>query len=512
MYKMKNVIVRGLAAVSLLCLPFFASAQYREGVKADTAAETSGASVQQILEAADSSDVPVVITLDQALQIALSENIAVKVADKEIERTKYAKRGTYAALFPQIDGSGSYQRTIKRQVVYFDGNPMAGLGGSGSGSSSGSGSTSGTGSGSTSGSGSSSTSKGGGIEMGRLNTMSFGISAAMPIINAQLWESVKITGMDVELAVEKARSSRLNMVSQVKNAYYAVLFAKEAFDVYREVYENALNNYYETEKKYNVQKATDLDMARAKTNVANAIPNVYNAESSVMLSLWQLKAVMGVDLEMNLDVVGSINDYAGMLEYDTAQHNEISLEANSTMKQLAIQAEELAHSIRLKQYAYIPTLSLAFNFSGNTMFNDVPSSQWNWTPYSTVGLSLQIPIFSGLKRMNDVKQARNQYQQLQYNITDTERNLKIAIRQSLNTMDTNVKSYSAAEEAVDAAQKAYNIASKSYEVGRATLTDLNDAQLALTQAKLSQSQAIYNFVVAKTSLEQNLGYDFTTEE
>ena len=502
---MKNVIVRGLAAVSLLCLSFVAGAQYRDGVKPDTAGETAGASVQQILEAADSSDVPVVITLDQALQIALSENIAVKVADKEIERTKYAKRGTYAALFPQIDGSGSYQRTIKRQVVYFDGNPMAGLGGS----SSGSGSTSGTGSGSE---GSTSSSKGGGIEMGRLNTMSFGVSAAMPIINAQLWESVKITGMDVELAVEKARSSRLNMVSQVKNAYYAALFAKEAFDVYREVYENALNNYYETEKKYNVQKATELDMARAKTNVANAIPNVYNAESSVMLSLWQLKAVMGVDLEMNIDVVGSINDYAGMLEYDTAQHNEISLESNSTMKQLAIQAEELARSIRLKQYAYIPTLSLAFNFSGNTMFNDVPSSQWNWTPYSTVGLSLQIPIFSGLKRMNDVKQARNQYQQMQYNITDTERNLKIAIRQSLNTMDTNVKSYSAAEGAVDAAQKAYNIASKSYEVGRATLTDLNDAQLALTQAKLSQSQAIYNFVVAKTSLEQNLGYDFTTEE
>lgn len=505
MYKMKNVIVRGLAAVSLLCLPFVAGAQYRDDVKPDTAGETAGASVQQILEAADSSEVPVVITLDQALQIALSENIAVKVADKEIERTKYAKRGTYAALFPQIDGSGSYQRTIKRQVVYFDGNPMAGLGGS----SSGSGSSSGTGSGSE---GSTSSSKGGGIEMGRLNTMSFGVSAAMPIINAQLWESVKITGMDVELAVEKARSSRLNMVSQVKNAYYAALFAKEAFDVYREVYENALNNYYETEKKYNVQKATELDMARAKTNVANAIPNVYNAESSVMLSLWQLKAVMGVDLEMNIDVVGSINDYAGMLEYDTAQHNEISLESNSTMKQLAIQAEELARSIRLKQYAYIPTLSLAFNFSGNTMFNDVPSSQWNWTPYSTVGLSLQIPIFSGLKRMNDVKQARNQYQQMQYNITDTERNLKIAIRQSLNTMDTNVKSYSAAEEAVDAAQKAYNIASKSYEVGRATLTDLNDAQLALTQAKLSQSQAIYNFVVAKTSLEQNLGYDFTTEE
>ena len=43
---------------------------------------------------------PTEITLEQALQIALSENIAVKVADKEIERAQYAKKGSYAALFP----------------------------------------------------------------------------------------------------------------------------------------------------------------------------------------------------------------------------------------------------------------------------------------------------------------------------------------------------------------------------------------------------------------------------
>lgn len=497
---MKNVIVRSLAAIAFTCLPFVSSAQYRTDIKLEDRKEDGRTAVQQILEEADSSEVPVIISLDQALQIALSENIAVKVADKEIERTTYAKRGTYAALFPQVDGSGSYQRTIKRQVMYMDidASKFPGMGGSSSGTDTGN--------------GSQSSSLNDGMEVGRLNTMSFGVSAAMPIINAQLWESVKISAMDVELAVEKARASRLNMVSQVKNAYYGVLFAKEAFEVYKEVYENALTNYEETEKKYNVQKATELDMARAKTTVANAIPNVYNAESSVMLSLWQLKAVMGVDLEMNLDVEGSITDYSDLLAYDTAQHDSISLDSNSTMKQLAIQAEELAKSIKLRQYAYIPTLSLAFNFSGNAMANDVAFSQWKWTPYSTVGVSLSIPIFSGLKRYNDVKQAKNQYQQMQYNITDTERNLKIAIRQSLNTMDTNVKSYNAAADAVIAAEKAYSIAEKSYEVGRATLTDLNDAQLALTQSRLAQSQAIYNFVVAKTSLEQNLGQDFITEE
>lgn len=517
MVKMKKIIAFGLVSASLALLPLEGFAQYK---KKKDGKETPKTEVQLILEEADSAETPVVISLEQALKIALSENIAVKVADKEIERTKYAKKGTYASLFPQIDATGSYQRTIKKQVMYMDFDMSSFGGGSAAGSgsaSSGSGSTgsgsgsAGTGEGSGTGSGStaSSSKNNGGLEVGRWNTWSAGVSASMPVVNAQLWKSIKISGMDVELAVEKARASRLDMVSQVKNAYYAVLFSKEAFNVYKEVYENAMTNYAETEKKYNVQKATDLDMARAKTNVANAIPNVYNAESSIILALWQLKAVMGIDLEMNIDVEGAIEDYSEYMTSDVTKADSISLDRNSTMKQLEIQANELAQSIKAQQYAYIPTLALAFNYSYNAMTNDFNFKEYRWTPYSYVGVSLSIPIFSGGKRLNQVRQARNSYEQMRLQMTSTERNLKISIRQSLNTMETNVKSYDAAKDAVASAEKAYSIAEKSYEVGRATLTDLNDAQLALTQARLAESQAVYNFIVAKTQLEQTLGQDFT---
>lgn len=517
MVKMKKIIAFGLVSASLALLPLEGFAQYK---KKKDGKETPKTEVQLILEEADSAETPVVISLEQALKIALSENIAVKVADKEIERTKYAKKGTYASLFPQIDATGSYQRTIKKQVMYMDFDMSSFGGGSAAGSgsaSSGSGSTgsgsgsAGTGEGSGTGAGStaSSSKNNGGLEVGRWNTWSAGVSASMPVVNAQLWKSIKISGMDVELAVEKARASRLDMVSQVKNAYYAVLFSKEAFNVYKEVYENAMTNYAETEKKYNVQKATDLDMARAKTNVANAIPNVYNAESSIILALWQLKAVMGIDLEMNIDVEGAIEDYSEYMTSDVTKADSISLDRNSTMKQLEIQANELAQSIKAQQYAYIPTLSLAFNYSYNAMTNDFNFKEYRWTPYSYVGVSLSIPIFSGGKRLNQVRQARNSYEQMRLQMTSTERNLKISIRQSLNTMETNVKSYDAAKDAVASAEKAYSIAEKSYEVGRATLTDLNDAQLALTQARLAESQAVYNFIVAKTQLEQTLGQDFT---
>ena len=462
----------------------------------------------------DKTEGPIVITLEQALEIGLSENISVKVADMEIERTGYAKKIAYASLFPQIDISGAYQRTIKKQVMYMDidmSSMMGGAAGGAAGGESGGAGTDQIPEGSES-SSSSSSSSGGGLEVGRWNTWSAGLSAAMPLVNAQVWKSIKISGLDVELAVEKARSSRLDMVSQVKSAYYSILFAKEAFDVYKQVYENAIQNLEETQKKYDAQKASEMELIRAKTTVASAVPNVYNAESSVILALWQLKAVLGVDLDLNLDVAGKLGDYAQHMFYDIHQHDAATLDHNTTMKQLAIQAEMLAETIKLQKYASLPSLAVAFNFSMNAMTNDFNFSEYRWTPYSTIGLSLNIPIFAGGKRYQQIRQAKNQYNQVQLQTTNTERQLKIAIRQSLNTMETNMKSYYAAQEAVASAQKGYDITEASYKVGRSTLIEVNDAQLALTQSRLAESQAIFNFLSAKTQLEQTLGQDFIVNE
>lgn len=319
-------------------------------------------SAKAVAQEADSTQTATVITLEDALKIALSENASVRVADKEIERAGYAKKGTYASLFPQIDLTASFMRTIKKQVMYMDMDMSKIMGG---GSSSGSGTTD---SGATD-SGSSSTETpsfptGGGIEVGRWNTYNAGVSASMPLVNAQLWKSLKISGKSVELAVEKARSSRLEMVTQVKQSYYAALLAKEALNVYKDVYANAVENFKQTEMRYNAQKASELEYTRAKSTVASAIPNVYNAESSVVLSLWQLKAVMGVELDQNIDVAGSLEDYTGEMALENGT-DIMNLDHNSTMRQLAIQADQLAETVKLQQYAYIPSLALTFSYSLN---------------------------------------------------------------------------------------------------------------------------------------------------
>ncbi|MBP3534109.1 MAG: TolC family protein, partial [Alistipes sp.] len=128
----------------------------------------------------------VTLTLEQALEIALSENPTIKIADQEIEIKRYAKQGTYASLYPQIDATAQYQRVIEKQTMSMD------FGGQTQS-----------------------------IKVGSDNSFNGGVTAAMPIVNAQLWTSLKISALDVELAVEKARSSRLDMVEQVATAYYS---------------------------------------------------------------------------------------------------------------------------------------------------------------------------------------------------------------------------------------------------------------------------------------------------
>ena len=457
------------------------------------------------VDSVQASEKPTEITLEQALQIALSENIAVKVADKEIERAGYAKKGSYAALFPKLDGSASFQRTIEKQVMYMDFDMSSLTGGSGSGSGA-----SGSGSGSGGSTSTSSASSKKGIEVGRWNSFAAGVSASMPIVNFQLWESLKLSGNEVELAVEKARNSRLEMVTQVKQAYFQVLFAKEAAKVYKEVYENALANKEKIQMRYEAQKASELELARALTTLANAIPNMYDSENAVSLALWQLKAVMGVDLDLQIDTKGELHDYADEMTILYGE-NELSLENNSSMRQLELQAAQLASAVKSSKYANLPSLAVGFAYQYSAMANDFDFASYNWTPYSYVGFTLSIPIFAGGQRHNAIKAAKVQAEELDIQKLETERRLRISIRQNLNTMETAMRSFDAADAALEASRKSYDITLASYEIGGATLTDLNDAQLALTQAQLTAGQSIFNYLTAKASLEGALGNDFLEE-
>ena len=407
---------------------------------------------------------PLQLTLDQALEIALSESNTIKIADMTVEKTGYAKKGSYASLYPNVSASGTYQRTLKKQVMVMDmgGQPME-------------------------------------IKVGRDNNITTSASASMPLVNAQLWESLKLSGMDVELAVEQARSSKIGLIKQVKQSFYAVLLAQKSYDVVSEVYDNAQKNYEKTEQRFNVGKASEVERLRAQVTMMNAEPNVSSAENTVLLATWQLKAVMGIDLGTDIKVVGDLNDYINEMLSPYVSEDDMS--SNSTLLQLDIQNRMLESTIKMQKKSYLPTLAASINYNYSAMGDD----KLSWFPSSTAALSLNIPVFDGFQKRFNIKQTKVSKNMLELQREDTERNLRIAIRNYNDQMALCIKNYQAANATVEIAQKSYDISEKMYEVGKATLVELNDAQVALMQAQLTQAQAVYNFMVAKASLDELIG-------
>lgn len=410
------------------------------------------------------------LSLNQALEIALSENPTIKVANQEIEKKEYAKKGTYASLFPQIDLGGDYQRNVKKQVMYMNTGAETSAG----------------------------------IEIGMNNSWSGGVSAGMPLVSATLWKSLALSAMDVELAVEQARSSKIDMIEQVSKAFYGVLLAADSYTVFKETYDNAVENYKTVKKKFDLGLTSEYDMIRANVSVKNAEPNMYNAENSLVLAHWQLKALLGVDLEMNISCQGTLTDYESDLQR-TYRPNDLSIDENSDLKQLYIQERLLSKTLEMKKAANLPSLDLSFSYMWNSMNDNFKFSNYKWNPYSIAGFSLSVPIFAGGKRQSDINQAKVNLSQLKLQREDAERGLRVSTMQYISSMQTCTKQYAAAQSSIDEAERGYSIAVKRYETGKGTLLEINDSQLALTQARLNLNQSIYDYMTAKLSLEKVLG-------
>jgi len=456
---------------------------------------------------------PLELTLDKAIQIALSENPTVKVADVEIQKKQYARKSAQSSLYPEIDAIGQYTRTLKKQVMYMDGAfdinsmlaPMF--------------------------QGMEQTFKGSvpgykdgtlmqniiantppptggdqGISIGRDNNWTGGFNLTWPVVVPTLWKSLEITSLDVELAVENARSSKINMVNSVRKAYYGVLLANDAVHVYQESYDNAVLNYKNIQSKFQQGVVSEFDMIRADVNAKNIKPNLIQAQNAYNLASLSLKALMGIDMEQEISVTGTLYDYEQNL-YSDILRIDTTLTNNSDLKKFDIQNAQLQKTLELYKAQYLPTIAITGNYIYMSMNNNFRFGDYKWNPYSTIGISVSIPIFDGFKKANNIKQTKASLIQMQWQREDIVRNLKLAINSNVSNMTNYVEQVLSTKDVIAEAQKGYEISQKLYDTGMGTLLDMNTAQLGLTQARLAFAQAIYNFLTSKADLDKTLGIE-----
>ena len=411
------------------------------------------------------------VTLQDAVRIALSDNPTIKVAGQEIQLKKEARREAYAGLFPEASLVGSYSRAIKKQSFAMMGEV---------------------------------------IEVGTDNTYSGGLSVSLPVFAPALYKSISLTETDVNLAVEKSRASRLDMVNQVTKAFFQLLLAQDSYEVLLKSYKQSEDNYKVVKAKYEQGAVSEYDKISADVQMRSLKPAVVSARNGVNLANLQLKVLMGMEADVKVAVEGNLKDYEMSMFTRQAMPRPNNLVNNSTLKQLELNALQLKQTLKLQYTNFMPTLSASFQYMYTSMNDNFKFKEYDWRPYSTIGLNLSIPLFRG-SNFTQLKQTRIQMKQLEENRIHTERQLTMQATSYLDNMAASTEQVVSNKEAVFQAEKGRTIAEKRYEVGKGTILELNSSEVALTEAQLTYNQSIYDYLVAKADLDLVLGVDEVTE-
>ena len=411
------------------------------------------------------------LTLDEAIELALDENPTIKVADEDIRLKEMAKMETTMSLLPEANLSGSYQRTIKKQTMVM--NDMQ-------------------------------------FKVGIENSYNGGLTASLPVFAPALYKSMQLTRTDVELAVETARQSRQDLVNQVTKAYFQLMLAQDSYAVLQKSMAQAEENFRIVNAKFEQGRVSEYDKISAEVQMRNLQPTVISARNAVDLSKLQLKVLMGVTADVDVAVQGQLADYEEDMYVGLLSEDDLSLSGNSTLHQLDLSSQMLKNTLAMQKQSFVPNVALQFNYMYTCMADNFDFANYNWNPYSNVALSISMPLFR-YSNFSNVKKTRVQMGQLQMNRDYTERQLHMQLDTYLNNMKASAEQISSNKEAIIQATKGRDIAQTLYDVGRGTVLELNSAEVALTQSRLTYSQSIFDYLSAKADLDKLLGRDYISE-
>lgn len=322
---------------------------------------------------------------------------------------------------------------------------------------------------------------------------------------------MSMTKTDIELAVEKSRASKLDLVNQVTKGYYQLMLTQDSYNVLQKSYKLAEDNYNIVNAKYQQGVVSEFDKISAEVQMRSIKPNVISAGNAVTLCKLQLKVLMGVTADVDIEITDNLGNYETALFANELNQPTTNLNNNTTMKQLDLNRKMLNQNIKSLRTNFMPTLGMNYSYQYQSLYNENWNIlDYNWSGSSSLMFTLSIPLYKA-SNFTKLKSNRIQIRQLDQNRLDTERKLNMQVTSYQNNMAASSEQVVSNRENVMQAQKAVQIAGKRYEVGKGTVLELNTSQVQLTEAELTYNQSIYDYLVAKADLDQVLGKDYIVE-
>lgn len=338
---------------------------------------------------------------------------------------------------------------------------------------------------------------------GVVNTFGPTLTATQTIFNPSLLYAAKSAHLYVEQAQQITDSTKINIVAGVSKTFYSLLLTLQQIDVLREDTARLNKNLHDTYHQYVSGIVDETDYDEAKIELNNSMAQLKQAEESITPQYATLKQVMGFPPQDQFNVLYDTARMTKDIDFDTAQ----ALQYEKRIEFQQIQTDKRLQSQLVNYYrqAWIPTLGAFFDYDYAFQSNSFGSLFSSSYPYSYIGLSVSVPIFTGFARTNNIKKARLQYQLLDWSEVALRSEIYTEYATAMGNYKGNLYNLTFMRDNVSLAKKTYDIVYLQYQQGVVAYLNVITAESNLVSSEINYINALFQLLSSKIDLEKALG-------
>ncbi len=307
----------------------------------------------------------------------------------------------------------------------------------------------------------------------------------------------------IQEAQQSNDSAKINLIATVSKSFYNLLLTLEQIVVLKEDTARLGKNLRDTYHQYIGGIVDKTDYKEAAITLNNSKAQLKQAEENIRPQYATLKQVIGYPPEKQFQVNFDKQQMMQQTAFDTTQ--QLQFEKRIEYQQLQTAKSLQKQTVNYYRSQFLPTLSALYSYDYEYESNSFSNLFNQAYPYSYVGASINIPLFTGFQRLANIQKAKLQGQLLDW----TEVNLKSNIYSEYTTALANYKSnlydLNVLQENVTMAKDVYNVVSLQYKQGVVAYLNVITAESDLISSEINYLNALFQVLLSKVDLEKAMG-------
>ncbi len=341
------------------------------------------------------------------------------------------------------------------------------------------------------------------VRTGTANTSGIQFGLTQNIFNSDALLATR-SARDVRLqASQNTREQNINLAAMVSKAFYDVILTKQQLIITDQDINRIELSLKDAYYQYQAGITDKTDYKRATISLNNAKAQKRTGDETLKAKYAYLKELMGYPDSEDIDLAYDTTQLQQEIYIDTLQNvnydNRIEIQSLQTQKKLQ------QYNLKYYKWSFLPTVSAFGNYNLNFLNNQFSKLYSQAYPNSYAGLLFSIPIFQGGKRLQQIKQAQFEIDQVDNSIRSYENKINTQYQQAMADYKSNLYNYYSLKENLDLANEVYDVIRLQYRSGVKTYLEVISAETDLRTAQINYYNALYQLLSSKIDVSQSLG-------